>query len=111
LSQICRQNKDLEGMVHWLQQASAKEFPDALDALGHCYEKGLGIPRDFVAALAHYDRAVQGGSAAAAYRKGELLYKSQRGPANESLICDLLVRTAYAARIDTGMNGNLVKGP
>ncbi len=44
LSQICLQNRDVEGMVHWLLQASAKGLPDALDALGHCYEKGLGIP-------------------------------------------------------------------
>ena len=96
LSQICHQDRDLEGMVHWLLQASAKKLPDALDALGHCYEKGEGLPRDFVAALAHYDRAVQGGSSAAAYRKGELLYKSQQGPANESLIRDLLVTAAAA---------------
>lgn len=96
LSQICLQNRDLEGMVHWLLQASAKELPDALDTLGHCYEKGLGMPRDFVAALAQYDRAMQKGSALAAYRKAELLYKSQQGPASASLICDLLMTAAEA---------------
>jgi TPR repeat protein len=96
LSQICRQDKDLDGMLHWLRLASAKQLPDALDALGHCYERGLGIPRDYAAALAHYDQAVQGGSSAAAFRKGELLYKSQQGPANKSLICDLLVTAAEA---------------
>lgn len=99
LSQICPQNQDLEGMVHWLLQASAKELPDALDALGHCYEKGQGIPQDFVAALTHYDRAVRGGSGGAAYRKSELLYKSQQGPANKSLIRDLLVTAANASFI------------
>jgi hypothetical protein len=83
-------------MVHWLLQASAKGHPDALDALGHCYEKGLGIPQDYVAALAHYDQAVEGGSSQAAYRKAELLYKSQRGPANNSLISDLLLMAAEA---------------
>lgn len=96
LSQICLQDKDLEGMVHWLRRASAKELPDALESLGHCYEKGLGMPRDFIAALAHYDRAVEGGSSVASYRKGELLYKSQRGPASKNLICDLLLTAAEA---------------
>jgi hypothetical protein len=96
LSKICFQNRDLEGMVHWLLQASEKNLPDALDALGHCHEKGIGIPRDFVEALRQYDRAVNGGSSQAAYRKADLLYKSQQGSTNEGLICELLEMAAEA---------------
>jgi hypothetical protein len=94
MSQICLQNKDLEGMVHWLLQSGAKEFPDALGALGHCYEKGLGISQDYAAAMAHYDRGVKGGSGAAAYHKAELLYKSRQGPESHNQICDLLITAA-----------------
>jgi prolyl 4-hydroxylase len=96
LSQICRKNRDLEGMIHWLLLASAKKLPDALDALGHCYEKGFGVPRDFVEALGHYDRAIQRGSGQAAYHKAELLYKSQQGPAREGPIRELLTKAAEA---------------
>ncbi len=96
LSQICLQNKDFEGMVHWLLQASAKGLADALDALGHCYEKGQGVPRDLVAALEHYDRAVQAGSSFAAWHKAELLYKSKKGPDSQDQICELLVTAARA---------------
>ena len=96
LSQICLQNNDLTGMMHWLQQASASELPDALSALGHCLEKGQGIPQDLVAAMAHYDRAIEAGSVVAAYHKAELLYKSQHGPDDNDLICNLLVLAAEA---------------
>ena len=96
LSQICRKNRDLKGMIHWLLRASVKMLPDALDALGHCYEKGFGIPRDFDEALGHYDHAIQGGSSEAAYHKAELLYKSQQGPASEKLIRELLTKAAEA---------------
>ena len=94
LSQICLQNRDLAGMVHWLQQASEKGFAAALDALGHCYEKGRGITRDIDAALSHYDQAIDAGSGLAAYHKAELLYKSRQGPGEEDLIRKLLFRAA-----------------
>ena len=94
LSQICLQNNDLTGMLHWLQRASASELPDALSALGHCLEKGHGIPQDFVSALAHYDRAIAAGSVPGAYHKAELLYKSQHRPEDNDLICNLLVMAA-----------------
>ena len=61
LSQICLQNKDLDGMLQWLRAASANEHSDALDALGHCYEKGMGAAKDYALALEHYDRAIRGG--------------------------------------------------
>lgn len=94
LSQICRQNKDISGMIHWLQRACSKELPDALDALGHCFEKGTGIQRDFVTALAYYDRALKKECISAAYHKAELLHKSLKGPASKRLICNLLVTAA-----------------
>ena len=71
-----------------------EKLAGALDELGYCYEKGMGIPRDLGVALVHYDRAIQAGAVPAAYRKAELLYKSQEGPANTSLICDLLTMAA-----------------
>ena len=94
LSQICHQNKDLDGMIHWLGKAAGNGIRDALDMLGQCHEKGMGMPRDFDAAMTHYDKAVEAGSCPAAYHKAELLYKSQHGTASKSLICDLLVVAA-----------------
>lgn len=94
LSQICLQNQDLAGMLEWLQKASDTGFAAALDALGHCYEKAQGVGQDFDVALEHYDRAMEGGSALAAYHKAELLYKSRRGPTQEDLIRDLLYQAA-----------------
>ena len=94
LSQICLQQQDLDGMVHWLQQASSRDFTAAIDALGHCYEKGQGVSRDIETALQHYERAIADGSALAAYRKAELLYKSRQGPAKEQAIRDLLFHAA-----------------
>ena len=54
--------------MHWLQRASDNNYPDVLGALGHCYEKGQGVLQDFVAALAHYDRAIEAGPDRAARR-------------------------------------------
>ena len=96
LSQICLQNRDLSGMLHWLQQASSKGFAAAQDALGHCYEKGQGISQDFDLALQHYDRAIGGGSELAAFHKAELLYKSRNASADEAVIRDLLFRATAA---------------
>ena len=96
LSQICRQNKDLDGMVQWLLQANAKGLPDAMDALGHCYELGRGLPRDLPAALEQYDRAVGAGSNFAAFHKAQLLYKSRQGADQAKLIYELLVKAAQA---------------
>lgn len=96
LSQICLQNKDIEGMVHWLQQASAKGLPDALGALGQCLEKGQGMSRDMAAAMDHYDRAIAAGSSIAAFHKAQLLYKSRQGVENSHLIYELLVSAAEA---------------
>ncbi|MGI9263424.1 MAG: hypothetical protein ACR2QU_00760, partial [Gammaproteobacteria bacterium] len=80
LSQICLQQGDVEGMVHWLQEASASGVPDAVTALGHCHERGMGIERDFDTALDLYAEAIQKGSIPAGYRRAELLYKSRQGP-------------------------------
>ena len=33
LSKNCHQNRDYDGMIHWLKQASASDLPDALNAL------------------------------------------------------------------------------
>lgn len=94
LSQILLQNRDIAGMLEWLQKASDTGFAPAVDTLGHCYEKGQGVERDFDAALDLYDRAIEGGSGLAAYRKAELTYKSRQGPARQDLIRDLLYRAA-----------------
>jgi len=99
MSQICLQNKDLEGMIYWLLQSSAKGFPDALAALGHCHEKGQGVPQDYAAAMTHYDRGIKGGSSAAAFHQAELLFKSQQGAERKNHISDLLVTSAKAGFI------------
>lgn len=96
LSQICLRNQDLDGMNRWLARSGAQEFPDALDALGNSFEKGIGNVRDYNKALEYYNRAMLTGSGQAAYRKAELLYKSQQGPAQEGLVCDLLMTAAEA---------------
>ncbi|MDJ0711738.1 MAG: 2OG-Fe(II) oxygenase [Woeseiaceae bacterium] len=76
LSQLSLQNGDLDAMAHWLREASANGIADAQAALGHCHERGLGMIRDYAAALEMYDVAVASQSPVAAYRKAELLYKS-----------------------------------
>ncbi|MGI9236000.1 MAG: 2OG-Fe(II) oxygenase [Woeseiaceae bacterium] len=96
LSQVCLQNGDTEGMLHWLHQACANGVPDAIAALGRCYEKGQGLQRDMVAAMEHYDRAIQAGSSFAAYEKAQLLYKSRQGAESSDLVYELLVNAAEA---------------
>jgi hypothetical protein len=94
LSQICAQNQDFSGMIHWLKRARASGFAEANAALGHCYEKGQGLERDFALAMDCYDEAIQVGSPQAAYNKATLLYKSKQATANSELICELLVIAA-----------------
>lgn len=96
LSQICLQNRDFEGMLHWLRAASASGLADAHAALGHCKEKGTGMARDFGAALDLYDQAIAGGSVPASYSKAELLYKSEHGPQCEDEMRRLLRSAAQA---------------
>jgi prolyl 4-hydroxylase len=94
LSQIQQQNGDLDDMLHWLQKAAASGHPDALDALGYCYEQGRGVIRDYAAALENYESATERGSAFAAYHLAELLYKSRSGLDREARIRELLTRAA-----------------
>lgn len=94
LSQKCLVNRDLAGMIHWLRQASKNDFSHAQDALGYCYEKGMGVIRDYDAAVEHYKLANAGGSGLAAYRWAELLYKSRDGVEQKALIIKLLQQSA-----------------
>lgn len=96
LSQVYLHHGDIENMRHWLIMASATGLPDAIAALGQCYEKGQGVSRDLAAAMEHYDRAVEAGSSLAMFFKAQLLYKSRRGPENSRLIFGLLTRAAEA---------------
>ena len=96
LSQICLQRQDIDGMVFWLEKASDTGLPDALGALGRCYEKGQGFAVDMARAMSQYDRAVDAGSKIAALNKAQLLYKSKSGLENSNLIYDLLVIAATA---------------
>ena len=96
LSQICLQNKDFDGMLRWLKEASAGGLADARAALGHCHEKGTGVARDFAKAHELYDQAIAGGSMPAAYSKAELLYNSENGPNQEGEIRQLLRSAAQA---------------
>ena len=34
------------GCIHWLNLASEKEFPDAMQLLGDCYLRGVGVTKD-----------------------------------------------------------------
>jgi prolyl 4-hydroxylase len=94
LSQICLQQGDMAEMVHWLRAASASGVPDAVTALGHCHERGMGIERDFETALELYGDAIEKGSVPAGYRRAELLYKSRQGPGMCDEIHALLSRAA-----------------
>lgn len=94
LSQVLLQQGDHENMLHWLETAAAGGLADAVEALGHCHENGLGVPVDYEAALQHYSRAAAAGNAHAAYRRAELLYKSQQGPSGEDVIRHSLVQAA-----------------
>lgn len=96
LSQIHLQQGDFEAMLSWLRKATDQGFPDALGALGQCYEKGQGVTRDMDKALEQYDRAIEAGSGLSSFFKAQLLYKSRTGTDNGNLIYDLLVRAAEA---------------
>lgn len=94
LSQVCLQQNELDAMLHWLRRAAASGLPDAIEALGHCHEHGLGIAADYPAAVELYEQAAAAGSPHAAFRRAELLYKSQRGPSIEPAIRRALVEAA-----------------
>jgi prolyl 4-hydroxylase len=93
LSQVCLQNQDVDGMIHWLRRAVDSGLPIAFEALGSCYEKGRGIDKDMESALGLYEEAIHKGLASAGYRKAELLYKSTRA---ESCVAEIeqLLKTA-----------------
>lgn len=94
LSQVCLQQNELDEMLRWLRAAAASGLPDAVEALGHCHENGIGVVADYQAALVHYDSAAATGSPHAAYRRAELLYKSQQGPSSQDVIRRSLVHAA-----------------
>ena len=96
LSQIRLQERDIDGMIMWLQKASEAGLPDALGAIGNCHEKGQGVVVDMAVAMDYYDRAVKAGSKAAAFSKAQLLYKSRDGAASTGQIRDLLALAAKA---------------
>src|SRR5210317_1709641 len=96
LSQICMQNGDTEGMMLWLQRAIDSGVPDALGALGRCYENGHGVQRDMGAALQHYERAVASGSKVATFDNAQLLHKSRQGITSSDRVFELLVTAAEA---------------
>lgn len=90
LSQICLQDGDFGAMLRWLREAAAGGVPDAITALGHCHEHGVGVERDIPAAIERYDEALGRGSVPAAHRKAELLYKSREGAEHQDQIRELL---------------------
>jgi len=96
LSQLCLRDNDLPGMIHWLREASTNNVPEAIGALGHCFEKGRGVSQDMAAAMDHYERAIAAGSKHAAYHKAELLYKSRVGAENTAAVYELLISAADA---------------
>ena len=96
LSQICLQDGDLDNMLRWLHQASANKHPDAIGALGQCFERGQGVAQDLPRALEHYDQAIAAGAKIAALQKAQLLHKSKSGVKNSRLIRELLVDAAKA---------------
>jgi TPR repeat protein len=96
LSQICMQNGDTRSMMLWLRRAIDSGVPDALGALGRCYENGHGVQRDMAAALQHYERAVASGSKVAAFDNAQLLHKSRQGAVSSDEVYGLLVTAAKA---------------
>jgi len=99
LSQVFMQAGDTEGMMLWLRRATESGVPDALGALGRCYEHGHGVQRDISAALQHYERAVASGSKIATFDNAQLLHKSRQGIASSNRIYELLVTAAEASVI------------
>lgn len=77
LSKQCFSEGDVQGMVDWLERAAGNGLTAAMDALGYCFEKGMGVERDYARAFGHYEQAAEHGSMQAAYRLAELRYKSR----------------------------------
>ena len=96
LSQICAQNGDNDGMLHWLNTACSSGHVEAIGALGRCFESGRGIPSDMAVALEHYDRASLAGSKIAGFHKAQLHHKSRLGDDTQALIRELLIDAAKA---------------
>jgi len=87
LSQYCYQQRDLPQMLRWLRLAADQCMPEAMDALGYCLEKGMGTELDMPAALDNYQRAARAGSAQAAYRYADLLYRCDLTQSRGAEVC------------------------
>ncbi len=96
MAQLCRQSGDFAGMLHWLREAGHGGMADAEGELGRCFETGQGVDADIPAAMQHYDKAIEAGSAFASFYKAQLLYKSRRGAESGETIRDHLVHAAMA---------------
>jgi hypothetical protein len=88
LSQYCFQQRDLPQMMQWLQLAANQHMPEALDALGYCQEKGMGTEQDMTAALASYRSAADIGSAQAAFRYADLIYRCDSAQSQGAEVCN-----------------------
>lgn len=99
LSQVCLQRNELDEMLRWLGAAAETGLPDAVEALGHCYENGLGVAADYDASIGHYDEAAAAGSPNAAFRRAELLYKSRKGPSSADVIRRSLIDAARSGHM------------
>jgi hypothetical protein len=87
LSQYCFQQRDLQNMMRWLRLAAEQAMPEALDALGYCLEKGMGTERDMLSALDNYRHSADAGSAQAAYRYADLLFRCDLTQSRSAEVC------------------------
>jgi TPR repeat protein len=70
--------RNLSRSAHWYRMAADQGYRDAETNLGYLYEKGSGVPRDYIEAGKWYLKAAEKGEPVAQYRLG-LLYELGKG--------------------------------
>lgn len=80
----------------WFQAAATQGMPEAMLAMGRCFEKGLGVPESQQEMFAWYLRAADAGNAEGQYRAGNCL-RDGLGCKQDTVAAERLLRLAAEA--------------
>ncbi len=75
--EYCRKTKAETTAIGWYESAARGGSVDAMNRLGECYEKGIGVALDNNKAIEYYRQAANAGNATAKERAGKMLTKEQ----------------------------------
>ena len=80
--------------VKYLTLAVEQGDPAAMNDLGDCYEKGIGVEQNISKAIALYLKAMELGEATAKWSLGELFYRGEGLPMDKEEAYRLLKEAA-----------------